>query len=919
MGKIGLPNYDSCKIATKSTTAILCTLVIMLTLLASGIKAAPPKKSSQSTPKEVAPLEKSVQPFYQVTEKFLDFIQPVEKSIVMSEVVSLLLNGSYFKGNMNWLQTSRRFATSMLGYAILISIGILFIVGFVLSGCVLFCCRCCCGKCGGRLRPMEGKRAKCRRVVYGILLTLVTTLMLCGLVLAFISNQLAHNALDNARSDSAPRRFAQGLSGAAAELDAVPQRARNASAKVVGATLSKLNPTVQASVSAMKVALLDKSDLNNQLGKAKSALASLTKARTLSKRLNQSTWSEVASSWSQLNNTLASLRDALKSISDCPAAAEADCRWLQSKLDWLRVSEPAPSRDSKCNLTLPAELTNSNWDSLESLLNNQPAGLVQTAMDALDRDLKAAKSDLNSSANLSQIWSAAESVAANASAYLRQVANSVNAMIINPTNNAEQSVAAVLTAFDLYRYYLCIGLACLALLIVAFYYLGLAFGFCGEPPYEDSRCCNKGVGANLLLTGTGFAFIFGWLIMIFVMAFFVSGAVMDTEVCRHLTGRAGAPGYAAMDSAAEELLSGSSGSLSRYTGRRLFSGLFGDCADAAAAGKPASFASVLNLSELVQPTYLKRRSGQLIDKVASELQAKWPQIANNSFADPNSLLKRLAPLRAAVDQAGGPAGLAAATCAAALTQGPLSYGLDAERLVDSVKQMSKTLAADAASSPAVNSRWSSLADSLPADIHAAVASIADKRNASSGLSDALANANKSGRNVTYQLKDAAARAINDSAVLNASLLVARQNLKAGVDSLIRGALADVLNTAADCAALGANLRQAVRAPCVQLLQPLNGYWAGLGLCLLCLLLALPLACKLANLYRKTSKYQRDYQEPQGKPKRRKTSGSRDKSRNSQQHSGIPGASSSAAAAGVSNRQSQRYSQLPSYAQEAYDY
>uniref|UniRef100_A0A1I8G507 Prominin-1 n=1 Tax=Macrostomum lignano TaxID=282301 RepID=A0A1I8G507_9PLAT len=709
------------------------------------------------------------------------------------------------------------------------------------------------------------------------------------------------------------------LSGAAAELDAVPQRARNASAKVVGATLSKLNPTVQASVSAMKVALLDKSDLNNQLGKAKSALASLTKARTLSKRLNQSTWSEVASSWSQLNNTLASLRDALKSISDCPAAAEADCRWLQSKLDWLRVSEPAPSRDSKCNLTLPAELTNSNWDSLESLLNNQPAGLVQTAMDALDRDLKAAKSDLNSSANLSQIWSAAESVAANASAYLRQVANSVNAMIINPTNNAEQSVAAVLTAFDLYRYYLCIGLACLALLIVAFYYLGLAFGFCGEPPYEDSRCCNKGVGANLLLTGTGFAFIFGWLIMIFVMAFFVSGAVM--EVCRHLTGRAGAPGYAAMDSAAEELLSGSSGSLSRYTGRRLFSGLFGDCADAAAAGKPASFASVLNLSELVQPTYLKRRSGQLIDKVASELQAKWPQIANNSFADPNSLLKRLAPLRAAVDQAGGPAGLAAATCAAALTQGPLSYGLDAERLVDSVKQMSKTLAADAASSPAVNSRWSSLADSLPADIHAAVASIADKRNASSGLSDALANANKSGRNVTYQLKDAAARAINDSAVLNASLLVARQNLKAGVDSLIRGALADVLNTAADCAALGANLRQAVRAPCVQLLQPLNGYWAGLGLCLLW-----PAAGPAAGLqagqlapskivsFCSDSRYS-----SQGKPKRRKTSGSRDKSRNSQQHSGIPGASSSAAAAGVSNRQSQRYSQLPSYAQEAYDY
>jgi len=49
------------------------------------------------------------------------------------------------------------------------------------------------------------------------------------------------------------------------------------------------------------------------------------------------------------------------------------------------------------------------------------------------------------------------------------------------------------------RYYVGIVLSCLLLLLVAFLYLGLCFGACGETAGHDARCCNRGIGACLLL------------------------------------------------------------------------------------------------------------------------------------------------------------------------------------------------------------------------------------------------------------------------------------------------------------------------------------------------------------------------------------------------------------------------------------
>uniref|UniRef100_A0A5K3FKP6 Vesicular, overexpressed in cancer, prosurvival protein 1 n=1 Tax=Mesocestoides corti TaxID=53468 RepID=A0A5K3FKP6_MESCO len=49
--------------------------------------------------------------------------------------------------------------------------------------------------------------------------------------------------------------------------------------------------------------------------------------------------------------------------------------------------------------------------------------------------------------------------------------------------------------------------------------------------------------------------------------------------------------------------------------------------------------------------------------------------------------------------------------------------------------------------------------------------------------------------------------------------------------------------------------------CVTLLNPLNGFWFGLGLCLVLFIPGIVFSVKLINLYRKTEKYSPDYEEP----------------------------------------------------------
>ncbi|VDM27358.1 unnamed protein product [Hydatigera taeniaeformis] len=91
---------------------------------------------------------------------------------------------------------------------------------------------------------------------------------------------------------------------------------------------------------------------------------------------------------------------------------------------------------------------------------------------------------------------------------------------------------------------------CLPAFIILLFYLGLSFGVCGDRPHEEASFCNRGVGANLLLSGVVFTFLLSSLLMLVCTGIFLSGGLVQTEVCRYATHRYPA-GPAVLDDALE--------------------------------------------------------------------------------------------------------------------------------------------------------------------------------------------------------------------------------------------------------------------------------------------------------------------------------------------------------------------------------
>nr|XP_014353966.1 PREDICTED: prominin-1-A-like [Latimeria chalumnae] len=85
-----------------------------------------------------------------------------------------------------------------------------------------------------------------------------------------------------------------------------------------------------------------------------------------------------------------------------------------------------------------------------------------------------------------------------------------------------------------YRWIAAAVLCCFILLIVVCNYLGLVMGSLGHKSNVDptKRGCLSNSGGNFFMAGTGFSFIFSWLLMILVCLTFVVGGNIYSLVCK---------------------------------------------------------------------------------------------------------------------------------------------------------------------------------------------------------------------------------------------------------------------------------------------------------------------------------------------------------------------------------------------------
>ncbi|PAA66055.1 hypothetical protein BOX15_Mlig010444g2 [Macrostomum lignano] len=846
-----------------------CLLGILLCLPSNSLCAKPMPSKEDSA----APLKKSVEPFYQLTEQFLDFIQPVDKSIgLLEDGIRVFTNHSVIaEYYSDWQTTTRRHTMSMLGYAILTCLGLLFIIIVPLAGCCVFCCRCCCGKCGGRLHHMERKGARCRRNCYGTSLTVLCTVMLCGVVLAFISNQLFRNAMDPKRPDYVFLQATKSLGLAAAELSAAPDRARNDSGRVRTLTAAVVRPAVAGAARKFRDHLIARSGVRAPLDEAEAANRLLADSGRLADELRRN-WPALRDDLDRhLNGSLNDARQLLRGggVGGCPIGADPnDCQLLRDRLAVMKPGGDFDAAPAQCNSQLSSWLPVGTESGSASRLSRSLseteaslAGLADTAigqLDTADGPVEEAIAAVNSTDQLLEpVWKAAEGLAVRVSSVHSDLAAG-----LVPDSGRTRSLEYLFLQVAPYWHLALVLMASLALTILVLYYLGLAFGCCGEAPYDDARCCNRGAAAYLLMAGSGLAFMLAWLLMLAVMLLFLAGGAVDTELCRFLTGRAGPAGYRALDTVASAYTRRYQPDQMRENGAP-FQALLGDCRPVGDV-RPG-LAGALNLPELVNGTKPDRAFRRLSTRSVQLLNSRRDSLVGGLRLRPN--------LTELIRQAGAARTVDLSACAGSLTtSGSLTAAASADVIrgdpdgagIAALHRISAAAVADLAEHQA----WSRIVDQLDADLIRTLGRLSDQRRRVQQLSDARTRLidlvgpdGRGGSRLADRLGVADSSIRRSDALSEAIDAGAGANLTVGLSAGLVDAAAAALSGVADCRKISDALNGAVRAPCQSALRPFNGFWAGLGLFLVCLPTCLVFSLKLVNLYRKSSKYERDFEEP----------------------------------------------------------
>ncbi|XP_023930163.1 prominin-1-like [Lingula anatina] len=357
------------------------------------------------------PIDKAMDPLYKMTNYFLqlvkgntgitEYVDELERSGL--EVVKRDNQTDYFatlqssafmlRLSTEWGQTVQWF----IAYTVCIAVGILFMIIMPIVGCCVCCCRCCCKKCGGKVDPMEPKNAKCRRVVFGLVLAVITTLMLGGMVCAFVTNELMQEQTNHNNNDTGL------LNSISKEIGRIDDYLSN--------TLTEINTTVINSYNGAKGSVIRKIEdaadtALDKIGTATNASEVIDKAKELAKSVNTlaanletvKTDTEALSDLTiQLDGELAAVRQNISdTLSSCTVVAT--CNATGSQLDSLQTGANFTSLTTDALKTITDAL-----EEVEKVQNNNISAKVEQGEQEYKNISVKAKEQLDNEINKTKV------------------------------------------------------------------------------------------------------------------------------------------------------------------------------------------------------------------------------------------------------------------------------------------------------------------------------------------------------------------------------------------------------------------------------------------------------------------------------------------------------------------------------------
>ncbi|XP_072917212.1 prominin-2-like [Hemitrygon akajei] len=449
----------------------------------------------------------TIEPLYNMVNLYLDAVQPNEfpKDVLQRSIK-----------DPNYIaQNYEKVLRYEAGYIVSLILGVLFFVFMPLVGFIFCCCRVC-GKCGGQVKDRT-QHTDCQRHTYATFLLMTTIIILAGVACAFTANQKVTDAMEP--SVSAFRRM---LADVASYIDnileAIPKVIAQFSvpknkifsefdrvSNSLGFTLKgALNPIVYPVLEMASARLKDFNTMKGHLDNIKSVNSSLAETqRELSR--------ELSILQGEISNTLNDpncqrCKNAVRDISNL----EVDPTYTLPADDQVVFNEV---------MSFSLTSLNNSVEQASRTFNETPATVTDQATRTFT-DIKKLINDIER--NLS---SAVEAVQFPDS--LRNLENFANSSTVT-------EISSEVKRYDYYRWVVSIVLCCIILLIIACNVLGLGLGTAGIATRDDvyrGNACSKS-GANFLMAGVGFSFIFSWLLILLVFVTFFVGGNIQTLVCK---------------------------------------------------------------------------------------------------------------------------------------------------------------------------------------------------------------------------------------------------------------------------------------------------------------------------------------------------------------------------------------------------
>ncbi|XP_049853354.1 prominin-like protein isoform X7 [Schistocerca gregaria] len=410
------------------------------------------------------------------------------------------------------------------GTLAVVSVGLLFALVMPLAGLILCCCRCC---RSSRRPRTEKHRDGCRRLLYGTLLAAVATIILFGVVCAFVTNAYMENGIKalprklNTALDDSQLYFTNTKLEVSTllvtnyeELQETVSKALSSCGKLLASELAEESQAVVLSNLTLLVADLPV------------VQAELKKTQELTKSLQSS----AVQLQRELSKIRADLEGMLRNCSSKPACqtaiASQNIQNLNTTADFTNLLDRYFPKLPDMNESL---------DAVEELLADGIIENVKKGANSFEQMMK----DINESVNKSK--PDIENTMKDAGVAIQDKADKISKMVEKLNDEINDSVRKPITNnlqkgiddYSRYRYYIDISVSSVVLVVLLCMTLGLFYGFCGKRPDAmfNEDCCNKGTGASFLKLAVWVMFLFSTVLMLVTLAHFVVGVVLQRAGC----------------------------------------------------------------------------------------------------------------------------------------------------------------------------------------------------------------------------------------------------------------------------------------------------------------------------------------------------------------------------------------------------